>query len=360
MKPPHGKLADAQYVIARGHGFTSWATFAKHLKLLQRQRSPVAVFEEAADAIVGGDIETLARLLRASPDLVRMRSTRQHHATLLHYVSANGVEGYRQKSPQNAAAIAKLLLDGGAEVDATAGVYNGNCTALGLVATSAPPAIAGVQLEVIDALLAYGARKDLEGSVGNNHSLVYGCLANGQPKAAEYLADRGAPLDLPGAAGLGRVEVVDRLLDDDPQLPPHAGLRDAFYMASAYGRLNVVNRLLERGVAADLPLTGHGAGHTALHVAAFHGHVDVVSSLLQHGADVHAIDNTWGTPPILWALTGWAREEANAEQYHVIVAALIAAGATLRPDVLGWEKLKTDPKMRAILETAPPHNPAQP
>src|SRR2546422_201931 len=61
----------------------------------------------AADAIVNGDAGKLKRLLRENPTLVRARSTREHGATLLHYTSANGVEGYRQKTPKNIVEITK-------------------------------------------------------------------------------------------------------------------------------------------------------------------------------------------------------------------------------------------------------------
>src|SRR6185436_16690115 len=150
-----------------------------------------------------GDETTLRRLLREHPELPRARSTREHNGTLLHHVSANGVEGYRQKSPKNAARITELLLEAGAEVDARADVYGGGCTTLALVATSVPPQLAGVQLPVIDVLLRHGARMDLPGIGGNDHALIRACLMNGQPEAARYLVSRGAPLDLSGAAGLG-------------------------------------------------------------------------------------------------------------------------------------------------------------
>ena len=43
-------------------------------------------FEAAADAVVGGDAEVLRGLLRDEPALIQCRSTREHGATLLHYV----------------------------------------------------------------------------------------------------------------------------------------------------------------------------------------------------------------------------------------------------------------------------------
>jgi hypothetical protein len=346
-------LTDAQFVIARAHGFLSWPKFAKHVESLARATSPVSAFEAAVSAIVTGDAATLRRLLREHPKLVRARSTREHGGTLLHYVSANGVEGYRQLSPSNIAEIAEILLAAGADVDATADVYEGECTALGLVATSGPPFLAGVQQDVIDVLLKHGARMDLAGSVGHKDTLVRGCLSNGQPTAAEYLASHGAPLDFPSAAGLGRLDDVKRLLDADGDLNPNttkAQMADGFALACAYGRANVVEFLLERGMEVDAELRGHGDGHTGLHVAAFHGHLDVVKTLLRHGARVDAIDKTWRTPPLMWALTGWSMNAATySGQYHEVVAGLVTAGATVTPDLLAWDKARADPQMLSAL-----------
>jgi len=138
------RVADAQSIIARSHGFDTWARFAKHLNGLNEKGSAVARFEKAADAIIKGDIKTLKRILSDDPRLVHARSTRQHGATLLHYASANGVEGYRQKTPANIVEITELLLHSGAKVDAEADVYGGGSTTLGLVATSVHPFRAGV------------------------------------------------------------------------------------------------------------------------------------------------------------------------------------------------------------------------
>src|SRR6266480_5897265 len=98
----------------------------------------------------------------------RPRSAREHRATLLHYVSANGVENYRQQSPPNAARVTELLLAAGADVEAEADVYGGGCTALGLVATSTPPREAGVQIPVIQVLLDHGAQIEHPNLAGNN------------------------------------------------------------------------------------------------------------------------------------------------------------------------------------------------
>lgn len=337
-------LTTAQFVIARAHGFLSWPKFAEHIESLGRAGSRVSAYEKAVDAIVAGDVGALSGLLRKHPSLVRARSTREHRATLLHYVSANGVEGYRQVSPKNAARIATMLLDAGADVDATTDVYEGKCTALGLVATSSPPFAAGVQHDVIEVLLEHGARMDRRGSVGHDDLLVFGCLANGQPQAAEYLAARGAPLDLRSAAGLGRLDAVRDLL---PQAS-RKDIVDAFSLACAYGQAAVVELLLQHGLDIDVELKSHGEGHTGLHVAAFHGQLDAVKTLLRLGARVVAIDKTWKTPPLVWALTGWQRS-GHSGNYYDVVAALVAAGATVAADILNWDKAQADKKMSAAL-----------
>ena len=344
-------LSDARLVIVRSHGFPSWPVFVEHIESLARAQSPVAAFERAADAIVTGDIATLERLLHEHPDLIRARSQREHRATLLHYVSANGVENYRQMSPGNIAAITRLLLVAGAEVDAGADVYGGGCTALGLVATSAPPSLAGVQQDVIDVLLEHGAAVDGNGAGGGRWSLVRACLANGQPRAAGYLASRGAPVDLAGAAGLGRTDIVKRIIDGRPQQTLiGAEIEDAFALACAYGRTEVIALLLGLGFDVDHELKGHGDGHTGLHVAAYHGHDEAVDTLLRSGARVDAIDKTWRTPPLIWALTGWSREpSADAVDYRTVVARLVGAGAAVNPDLFDWDRVREDPGMLAAL-----------
>src|SRR6185295_10491181 len=67
------RLAEAQFVIARSHGFESWPRFIKHIEGLTNKSSAVARFEAAADAIIKGEITTLKRLLREDPSLISRR-----------------------------------------------------------------------------------------------------------------------------------------------------------------------------------------------------------------------------------------------------------------------------------------------
>jgi ankyrin repeat protein len=322
---PQCRLADAQFVVARSHGFESWPKFSKHLNQLSQKSSIVAKFEAAADAICNGDLKTLKRLLAEEPKLIHSRSTREHKATLLHYVSANGVEGYRQKTPKNIVEIATVLLKVGADVNAEADVYGGGATALGLVATSVHPFRAGVQNPLMQILLDHGADIDHETSAGNRQDVVTGALANGRGEAAVYLADRGAPLTLESAAGVGRLDVVKRFFNADGRLKGKTTKRElqaALKHACAWGRLNVVEFLLDKGV--DLS-RDRGDGQTPMHCAAIGGQLEIIKFLLKQNAPLEAKNIYGGTVlgQTLWS----AAHGGDPKVYAEIIKVLIAAGA---------------------------------
>src|SRR5688572_5673103 len=131
-------IDDARLVIAAVYGFSSWDDLSAFVRAVQAD-GEVTRFENAVEAVVSGDLETLRSMLAEYPDLVRSRSSRRHRATLLHYVAANGVEGYRQRTPVNAVEIAKTLLESGAEVDALADMYEEECTTMSMLVSSTPP-----------------------------------------------------------------------------------------------------------------------------------------------------------------------------------------------------------------------------
>jgi ankyrin repeat protein len=323
-------LTDAQLVIAREHGFESWPKFAKHIESLARKGSPVAKFELAADAIIAGDAATLQSLLGTNPELIRARSARVHQATLLHYIGANGVENYRQKTPQNAVAITEILLNAGAEVDALADTY-GKGTTLGLVATSNHPWRAGVQIKLMETLLDHGAAVD--GVPGSWNPLI-SALHNGRPEAAEFLAQRGARLDLEGAAGVGRLDLVEGYFDENGNLQANATkaqMETGFLWACGYGRNNVVNFLLKKGV----DLHAHDAsGLTGLHRAVIGGRLDIIKLLLERGAPLEVI-NVYGGTALGQAL--WSAVNGDLEiDYVPIIKTLIHAGAEIEDGSLAW------------------------
>lgn len=383
--------ADARAIILREQQFEQWSAFEAFTEARRDPHSAVSRFEAAVDAIVTGDDAALDALLTAHPALIRARSARTHHAMLLHYVGANGIEGFRQKTPANAVRITERLLAAGAEVEASADMYGGSRT-LGLVATSIHPMLAGLQDELIAVLLEHGAlldgpkrrerrRADSDSASGSNEeaaeapagpdsepesdsgsrsSIVNGCLANGRGAAAELLAARGAHLDLEGAAGVGRLDLVASFFDEQGRLragATQAQLIAGFTWACEFGRAPIVDFLLARGIDVNMRVAHHG--QTGLHWAAAGGHAETVARLLAQGAAVDARDETWDATPLAWALNGWndarasARPDAppdrGAERYYDTIARLVSAGAAVQPQWLTDEPMRADPRLIAAL-----------
>ncbi|MCC6244181.1 MAG: ankyrin repeat domain-containing protein [Gemmatimonadaceae bacterium] len=275
-------------------------------------------FAQASRAIVDGDIETLRTLLVAHPALIHERSSRPHHSTLLHYVAANGIEDEDQRTPANILEIAALLLDRGAEVDATSDAYGGGSTVLGLVATSAHPRARGVQIALIDLLLARGASLAGEETLPR---LVQWALANGCPEAAVALASRGAHLPtLYAAAGVGdRSSVIARFNDAS------SGAREAaLIVAAQQGHHDIVAYLLDHGV--DVAASN---GMTALHMASGWCHLELMQFLIDRGAPLEARNEYDGTvlSSTLWFAYHVVDQEFRRRDYHAALSLLVAAGA---------------------------------
>jgi ankyrin repeat protein len=300
-------LDDARLVIARRYSFDTWADLQAHVDEVSRD-GDVARFEAAVDAVVSGDADTLRSMLAADPGLVRARSSRNHHATLLHYVAANGVEGSRQKTPANAVEIAAILLDAGAEPDALADMYDAKCTTMSMLVSSAHPAQAGVQAQLAELLLDRGAA--FEGPGTNWQSAVLTALAFGYRETAEALAKRGAPIaTLGAAAGLGRLDDVKRLLPEADAREQHA----ATALAAQHGQADVLRLLLDAGEDPNRynPEGYHGHS-TPLHQAVWAEHMDVVRLLVERGARLDLEDRIYHGTPLRWAIFG---EKNRAAEY---------------------------------------------
>jgi len=342
-------LTNAQLFLARLHDFASWPRFVAHIEALARANSADAEFETAADAVVTGDVSTLRDMLQRNPELTRARSARDHRATLLHYIAANGHEGWRQKTPKNAVDVARLLLEAGSEPDALAHMYGGDATTMDMLVSSVHPHAAGVQVALVDILVDYGASLD---GVEDNSSPLMTALRFHYPLAAEALARRGARIDnVITAAALGRTDLVDAFIADDgtlrpdvrlaqvrwPRLPrdPRVHLGYALTYAATWGRREVVELMLRKGVDAG----GKDDDGTALHAAAGYGHVDIVRLLVQHGASLEALNSYDGT---VLSATLWFAFNAPAPgvDYRVVVRELIRLGA--RVDAFPGLKARVD------------------
>lgn len=299
VDPATLSLDDARLVVARDYAFADWAHLAAYRAAMD-QDAGARRFEDAVEAAVHGDAARLAALLAEDAALVRQRSTRLHHATLLHYLAANGVENERQRTPANAVAIMRMLLEAGAEVDALADMYDQRCTTMSMLVSSSPPDGAGLQAAMAGLLLDFGAA--FTGPGTEWQSAVMTALVFGFPDTARALVRRGAPVDtLPSAAGLGLVDEVRRLLPNASALDRHRALA----LAAQLGAVAVVELLLDAGEDPDrLNPDGFHSHATPLHHAALAGHVAVVRLLLTRGARTDIRDTIYDATPLGWAEHG--------------------------------------------------------
>lgn len=282
-----------------------------------------AEFEQCVDAIVNGNLETLKQHIIQHPELVHTRSTLNHHATLLFYVTANAVENERQKTPDNILEITRFLLENGADPNVTLDAYGGNPTLLGLLVSSSHPAHANKQADLVKLLCQQGANPNI-----NDNSPIKTAIAFRYPEAIQALVDSGASLDhVVFAAAVGDLEQVKTFIKagvqpittafgvvlDDSQ----AILEFACISASMMGHIDVVTYLLTQGI--DINARQSAEGGTALHEASITGQGAIVKLLLESGADITIQDKHDNTP---LHLAAW-------HQHHRVMNMLLDNQASL-------------------------------
>lgn len=294
------RLSDAQLVIARESGFPSWARLKRHiekptladqLNLTHHERIEDATFRRGVQLLDAGDAAGLRAHLRQHPNLARQHVVFEggnyfHNPTLLEFVAENPIR--HGKLPPNIVEVTKVILDAGVEPSAL------NETLM-LVVTGSVPRECGVQLPLIDLLCDRGA---------DPNSAIHAAL-HGGPEAVKALLRRGARVDLPMAAALGKIDDARRLLSSASSRDRHL----AFALASQFGRAEIVRLLLDAGEDPNRynPVGCHSHS-TPLHQAALAGHMEVVRLLVERGARLDLKDIVWqGTP------AGWARHGARAE-----------------------------------------------
>jgi hypothetical protein len=297
--------ADAQLAIARWYDFRDWRALAEYVDAVTHEGSSVFHFEAAVEAVISGNVTALRSMLGRHPELVDAHSTRVthfdppvHRATLLHYVAANGVEGYRQKTPKNAVDVATILLEAGTDVDALADMYGGQCTTMAMLVSSCHPAQAGVQAALVHTLLDFGAAIEGRGA-GRWVSPLMTALVFGYKAAAEALVERGARVDtLALAAGLGRVDDTAKLLATaDPECRHRA-----LALAAQLGHVDVARLLLDAGEDPDrYNPDGMHAHATPLHHAVSGDHEAMVRLLVERGARLDIKDKVYEGTPLDWA-----------------------------------------------------------
>jgi uncharacterized protein len=114
-------------------------------------------------------------------------------------------------------------------------------------------------------------------SEGDSETALQAAAQSGSTQVAEYLLSRGAPLDICTAAMLGRKDVVEEMLNQDPDLINARGAHGISLMAHAAWSNNVelAGMLFQRGATQGTSL--------ALGNAVMKGNVQMARWLIQNG-----------------------------------------------------------------------------
>ena len=288
------RLSDAQLAIAREYGFPSWARLKRHIErptlsdrldLPHQQRIEDEVFRRAVDLLDAGKVSGLRTHLKRHPHLARQRIVFEggnyfRNPTLLEFVAENPV---RQGTlPANIVELASVILDAGSSQCA-------RNAALTLVSTGRVPRECGVQRALIDVLCEYGADPNAAARATGLH---------GEVEALKALIGRGARIDLPVAAALGRTEDARGLLVGASGEDRHLALS----VAADLGYVEIVRLLLDAGENPNRynPVGGH-SHTTPLHQAAGRGHEEIVRLLVERGGRTDLRDILWHATPADWA-----------------------------------------------------------
>jgi hypothetical protein len=288
------KLSDAQITIARESGFPSWArlkthiekpTLADRLYLPHQERIEDASFRRAVDLIDAGAEAGLRAHLNQQPNLVHQHVVFEggnyfRNPTLLEFVAENPVR--HGTLPANIVEVTRVILNAGPGQSAR------NETLM-LVTTGSVARECRSQLPLIDLLCDYGADPD---------SAIHAAALHGELGAVNALIRRGARIDLPVAAALGRLEDGRRLLSGASSEDRHLALT----LAADFGHVEIVRLLLDAGEDPNQynPVGGH-SHTTPLHQAAGGGHEEVVRLLVERGARLDLKDILWHATPADWA-----------------------------------------------------------
>jgi ankyrin repeat protein len=326
--------------------------------------SGISGFERAAAAVQTGNVEEVARLLRALPELLQARSSEGHTLLGLACLAATGE-------------LARPPVRGSAEQHATvdvilaAGADPNAATASGW-APLHTAAMSG-HVDLARRLLSAGASREgkLLGASGGSPLAL--ALFYAEREVAELLAEPPVPDSLRTAAALGRP--LERFVDG-AALTPEAAQGCDFYRpllvfpewqrsssrqelldealswaarndrigsmeqlvalgadvnanpyrgtpllwATFADALDAATWLLDHGADPDLRHDFGGAEHgraaVALHLAAQYGSLRCLRLLLERGADPNIKDAAYDATPLMWAEHVAARESAALLREH--------------------------------------------
>jgi ankyrin repeat protein/catechol 2,3-dioxygenase-like lactoylglutathione lyase family enzyme len=266
---PRAKLATALLSVARDHGFSSWRALKAEVE--RRQTQNTAVFFEAC---ARGDVEALRGLLMNDPSLVRARSANRLGGTGLHVAAGRGyVDAVR------------LLLEHGA--DPNARDEGDNAYPLHFAAASG-------HLETVRALVEAGA--DVHGTGDVHKGDVIGWAAReGNEAVVKLLLERGARHHIFSAIALRDLDLVERLVEENPeclshrrsrfeneQTPLHAALAPPDGLSGTAPQYPMLELLIELGADVEAK---DDKGRTPLEMAMLRGDREAMRLLKAAGAE---------------------------------------------------------------------------
>ena len=287
--PDSLKLHDAQLVIARGYGFSSWVAMKRKIESLTK--SPLERFDIA---VRGGDADQARELLEAHAELrAGINEPRfDFDSPAIHQAKKNlavvdvllkyGADiNARSKFWAGSFGIlewdltleqARPLIERGARVTAWAAAGLGLVEDLKAILAATPEVVrqrggdgktvlhCAATVEIVDLLLDAGAELDVR-DVDHNSTPLQHLIAD--ETIARRLVERGAAVDIFAAARLGDLALVEKCLRDDPDYaearvnwPPFTGQGMHIYgwtlgfdltpadVARKFGHAHVVERIL--------------------------------------------------------------------------------------------------------------------
>lgn len=270
-----------------------------------------SLFREAVSHIDAGQLDELQRLLATNPQLVHVRL--DFAGNWLRDLVDGALEGYfkqpyllwfvaenpirNEKLPPNIDDITRAIITA-AKRERVSSLQEQLDYTLGLVVTGRVPREAGVQLQLMDALIDAGA---------NTRGESHGALSARNLQAAAHLVERGGDLTLATAICLDRHDDVARLaLEASPR-----DKQVALVAAALNGKAAALATLLELGVDLNAYSTGIHPHATALHHAVFSGSLDAVRVLVAAGARLDTKDKIYDGTPLDWAEHEGQREIAH-------------------------------------------------
>lgn len=251
--------------------------------------------QRLVQAVWQGDDDTVAELIRFGADV----NQRDPDSGLTPLMIASG-----RADP----ALVRRLLAAGADVfaaDSAAG------------ATALHKACQGGSLAVVEELVAAGAFVDAVAPT-TGHTPLLDAVWFKAPDIVRFLLDRGAALTgttrygfslqehlayelTVDTAGTERLLLAEQHVKERTRADGAAMQAQRLMAAVVDGDADAVTRLLAAGADVDerFPMAGgFNDGHTPLLVAARDGHTEIARALLHAGADVNAVEPTFGAVPL--------------------------------------------------------------